>query len=99
MPRNRVQHQKGLSDDAFERLYPDEEACRKVTLGLSCGCKRKTGSARPGPATTSLPSVCLMPHRQFERANRSRGGRACSSRAPPREMPVAGGRSHSKQMT
>ena len=29
MPRNRVQHQKGLSDDAFEQLYPDEEACRK----------------------------------------------------------------------
>jgi hypothetical protein len=28
MPRNRVQHQKGLSDDAFEQLYPDEEACR-----------------------------------------------------------------------
>src|SRR4051794_6244180 len=22
--------QKGLSDDAFERLYPDEEACRKA---------------------------------------------------------------------
>src|SRR6516225_5488312 len=30
MPRNRVQHQKGLSDDAFERLYPHEEACRKA---------------------------------------------------------------------
>ena len=30
MRRNRVQHQKGLSDDAFERLYPDEEACRKA---------------------------------------------------------------------
>jgi hypothetical protein len=30
MPRNRVQHQKGLSDDAFERLYSDEEACRKA---------------------------------------------------------------------
>src|SRR5215831_17273021 len=30
MPRNRVQHQKGLSDDAFEQRYPDEEACRKV---------------------------------------------------------------------
>jgi hypothetical protein len=30
MPRNRVQHQKGLLDDAFERLYPDEEACRKA---------------------------------------------------------------------
>ena len=32
MPRNRVQHQNGLSDDAFERLYPDEEACRKAWL-------------------------------------------------------------------
>src|SRR5712671_7016703 len=32
MPRNRVQHQQGLSDDAFERLYPDEEACRKASL-------------------------------------------------------------------
>ena len=30
MPRNRVQHQKGLSDDAFEQRYPDEEACRKA---------------------------------------------------------------------
>src|SRR5260370_21935594 len=30
MPCNRVQHQKGLSDDAFERLYPDEEACRSA---------------------------------------------------------------------
>ncbi len=30
MPRNRVQHQKGLSDDTFERLYPDEQACRKA---------------------------------------------------------------------
>src|SRR4051794_9353886 len=30
MPRNRVQHQKGLSDDAFEQLYPNEEACRKA---------------------------------------------------------------------
>ena len=30
MRRHRVQHQKGLSDDAFERLYPDEEACRKA---------------------------------------------------------------------
>src|SRR3954447_13593357 len=32
MPRNRVQHQKGLSDDAFEQLYPNEEACRKAWL-------------------------------------------------------------------
>src|ERR1051325_6123963 len=30
MPHNRVQHQKGLSDDAFERLYPEEAACRKA---------------------------------------------------------------------
>jgi Transposase zinc-ribbon domain len=33
MPRNRVQHQKGLSDDTFERLYPGEEACRKAWFG------------------------------------------------------------------
>jgi hypothetical protein len=26
MPRNRVQHQKGLSADAFEQRYPDEAA-------------------------------------------------------------------------
>src|SRR5271168_1647991 len=30
MPRSRVQHQKGLSDDAFEQRYPNEEACRKA---------------------------------------------------------------------
>ena len=30
MPRSRVQHQKGLSDDTFEQRYPDEEACRKA---------------------------------------------------------------------
>ncbi len=30
MPRNRVQHQKGLSDDGFEQRYPDEAACRKA---------------------------------------------------------------------
>src|SRR5215207_2515296 len=30
MPRSRVQHQKGLSDDAFEQRYPDEEACQKA---------------------------------------------------------------------
>jgi len=30
MPRNRVQQQKGIWDDTFERLYPDEEACRKA---------------------------------------------------------------------
>jgi len=32
MPRNRVQHQKGLSDDAFERLYPDEEGVVRLAL-------------------------------------------------------------------
>ena len=42
MPRNRVQHQKGLSDDAFDQRYPDEEACRKAWFawrwaeGLKC---------------------------------------------------------------
>src|SRR5258708_33072339 len=45
MPRNRVQHQKGLSDDALEQRYPDEEACRKAWFawrwpeGFKCpGC-------------------------------------------------------------
>ena len=28
MPCNRLQHQKGLSDDTFEQFYPNEEACR-----------------------------------------------------------------------
>ncbi len=28
MLRNRLQHQKGLLDDAFEQFYPNEEACR-----------------------------------------------------------------------
>ncbi len=28
MPCNRLQHQKGLLDDAFEQFYPNEEACR-----------------------------------------------------------------------
>ena len=35
MPRNRVQHHKGLSVDAFERLYSDEEACRKAWVRLA----------------------------------------------------------------
>jgi hypothetical protein len=30
VPKNRVQHRKGLSDDDFERTYPNEDACRKV---------------------------------------------------------------------
>ena len=33
MPRNRVQHQRGRSDDAFEQHYPDEEA---VPEGVVC---------------------------------------------------------------
>ena len=32
MPRSRVQHQKGLSDDGVEQRYPDEAACRKAQL-------------------------------------------------------------------
>ena len=41
MPRNRVQHQKGLSDDAFERLYPDEEACRIPAVDHRGGVKKR----------------------------------------------------------
>jgi hypothetical protein len=30
IPPKRLQHQKGFSDDAFEQLCPDEEACRRA---------------------------------------------------------------------
>jgi hypothetical protein len=30
MPRNRVQHQKGLSDDGFEQRYPELGLLRLV---------------------------------------------------------------------
>jgi ISXO2-like transposase domain len=33
MPRNRVQHQKGLSDDGFEQRYPDEAGATVVSDG------------------------------------------------------------------
>jgi Transposase zinc-ribbon domain len=36
MPRNRVQHQKDLSDDAFEQRCPDEEACRGAWFAWRC---------------------------------------------------------------
>src|ERR1700735_169701 len=46
---NRVQHQKGLSDDAFEQRYPDEEACRKAwfTWRWPEGFKCPRGAATP----------------------------------------------------
>ena len=48
MPRNRVQHQKGLSDDGFEQRYPDEAACRKAWFAWrwpeGFKCPRCTGT-------------------------------------------------------
>jgi hypothetical protein len=32
---SRVHYKKGLSDDAFEQRYPDEEACRKAWFAWS----------------------------------------------------------------
>ncbi len=65
MPRNRVQHQKGLSDDAFEQRYPDEEACRKAWFawrwpeGFRCHALRGLEyceiGERPTPAMPALP--------------------------------------------
>jgi hypothetical protein len=58
MPRNRVQHQKGLSDDAFERLYPDEEACRKAWFAWrwpqGSRIRDQKLSVMQGPATSEL---------------------------------------------
>jgi hypothetical protein len=47
MPRNRVQHQKGLSDDAFEQRYPDEEACRKAWFAWRWPEGFKSDGVRP----------------------------------------------------
>jgi hypothetical protein len=35
MLRNRVQHQKGRTDDAFERLYPHEEVLSQGVVRLA----------------------------------------------------------------
>jgi hypothetical protein len=35
MPRNRVQQQKGFSDDAFEQRYPDEEGLPESVVRLA----------------------------------------------------------------
>src|SRR3954470_14402166 len=66
MPRNRVQHQKGLSDDAFERLYPDEEACRKAWLawrwpeGFKCPrCAAHSLLPDPRASTAAMPALPL----------------------------------------
>ena len=45
MRRNRVQHQKGLSDDAFERLYPDGMRRRAEKRG-SLGAGLRASSVR-----------------------------------------------------
>jgi len=63
MPRNRVQHQKGLSDDAFERFYPDEEA--EISPNVGDGLKDQAAAVwafeSAGLAATSIPSVNLIP--------------------------------------
>src|SRR5262249_10255451 len=54
MPRNRVQHQKGLSDDAFEQRYPDEEACRKAWFAW----RWPEGFKCPRCALTQYSEIC-----------------------------------------
>src|ERR1700736_3662865 len=65
MPRNRVQHQKGLSDDAFERLYPDEEACRMAWFAW----RWPEGFKCPRCATTEY---CEIRDRQLLQCRRCR---------------------------
>ena len=64
MPRNRVQHQKGLSDDAFEQRYPDEEACRKAWFawrwpeGFKCPrCAADRVFRDPEPSIAAVPAM------------------------------------------
>ena len=40
MPRNRVQHQKGLSDDAFERRYSDEGGMPESVVCLALAWRK-----------------------------------------------------------
>ena len=67
MPRNRVQHQKGLSDDAFEQRYPDEEACRKAWFAWRFNRRfvLKTIHERLAIAATTTPP---MPYRLLKLA-------------------------------
>jgi hypothetical protein len=55
MPRNRVQHQKGLSDHAFKRLYPDEEAYRMGSFRLWCSTRRRSSSTTRTTMRASCP--------------------------------------------
>jgi len=43
IPRNRVQHQKGLSDDAFEQRYPDERPAEHTPIE-----RRRSGRVHQG---------------------------------------------------
>ena len=70
MPRNRVQHQKGLSDDAFEQLYPDEEACRGAWFAWRwpegfkcprCAASEYCEIHDRQPAARQGCRVCLLP--------------------------------------
>jgi hypothetical protein len=59
MPGNRVQHQKGLSDDAFERLYPDEgPAARHGSLGAGLRASSVRGAQRQNIARSAIVNCC-----------------------------------------
>jgi hypothetical protein len=63
MPRNRVQHQKGLSDDAFATLsgrggMPEGVVCLALAGGLQVSAVRMDKVFRdPGPSTASVPAM------------------------------------------
>src|SRR3954469_429226 len=83
MPRNRVQHQKGLSDDAFERLYPDEEACRKAWFAWrwpeGFKCPRCAGSTYCEIRGGTVARLGVMPRWLLADADRGRLGSAARS--------------------
>src|SRR5260370_38505753 len=100
MPTNRVQAQKGLSDDAFERLYPDEEACRKAWVawrwpeGFECPrCAATECGDRvlsdPRPSTAAMP-VLSSPDIADRRHHPSRH-QAANASVVPRHAPARPG--------
>ena len=66
MPRNRLQQQKGLSDDAFEQFYPNEEACRTAWFAWrwpeGFKCPRCAGERIPKFVVGNYSSAVVAPY-------------------------------------
>src|SRR3954447_26472647 len=101
MPRNRVQHQKGLSDDAFERLYPDEAACRKAWFAWrwpeGFKCARCAGSTYCDPRTSTSTMPTVPPSDVADRRHRPAGHQAADAGVVPRHASARPGQERAVQ--